>query len=366
MELKIQKVLLHRDKRILITSDIHGNLKLFQKILKKVNFSENDILIIGGDIIEKGDQSLETLRYLMKLHKSGNVWLVLGNCDSLTEEMETQDIKEKDQIISYMLWRKECLFNEFCQQLHIPVVENMDLNFARRMWKQNFGDELAFLANLPHIIDAHDFLVAHAGLTSERLEEQDPKQVMKYDNFIEDHLSFSKYLFVGHMPVLNYCDTIGSANPIMWEKQKIISMDGGNVIKDEGQLNMMVISNLNEMKISFVSVEDLPQYIVMEPQEATQNSIYISWFENDIEILEQKEEFSWCRHLKTKKELNIPNDFIFGEGEVKHCYDISDYWLPLKQGDIVSLIFRYTECSYVKKNGVLGWVSNDKLGREIK
>ena len=40
-------------------SDIHGELDLFIKLLKKINFNKNDQLIILGDIIDKGTKSIE-------------------------------------------------------------------------------------------------------------------------------------------------------------------------------------------------------------------------------------------------------------------------------------------------------------------
>ena len=47
-----------KNKRILVTSDVHGNLKYLEKVLEKANFCDDDILIIVGDIVEKGTESL--------------------------------------------------------------------------------------------------------------------------------------------------------------------------------------------------------------------------------------------------------------------------------------------------------------------
>ena len=69
------------ERRIIAVSDIHGNLPYLRALLSKVGFSQNDELIIDGDFLEKGEYSLETLRYLMRLSQRGNVHAVCGNCD---------------------------------------------------------------------------------------------------------------------------------------------------------------------------------------------------------------------------------------------------------------------------------------------
>ena len=56
-------------RRVLVISDIHGNLPFFQGLLKQVCFCKDDILILLGDMLEKGKQSLELLRYIMELEK---------------------------------------------------------------------------------------------------------------------------------------------------------------------------------------------------------------------------------------------------------------------------------------------------------
>ena len=49
-------------RRTLVACDIHGHTGLFKKLLSDAGFSEDDLLIIIGDIVEKGPDSLGTLR----------------------------------------------------------------------------------------------------------------------------------------------------------------------------------------------------------------------------------------------------------------------------------------------------------------
>ncbi len=60
--------------------DIQGCFDSFQKILKKINFDpEVDELWVAGDLVNRGDKSLETLNYIYKHRASMKV--VLGNHD---------------------------------------------------------------------------------------------------------------------------------------------------------------------------------------------------------------------------------------------------------------------------------------------
>ncbi|RUM70859.1 MAG: symmetrical bis(5'-nucleosyl)-tetraphosphatase [Sulfurovum sp.] len=60
--------------------DIQGCFDNFQKILKKIKFNpEVDELWVAGDLVNRGDKSLETLNYLYSIRDS--VKIILGNHD---------------------------------------------------------------------------------------------------------------------------------------------------------------------------------------------------------------------------------------------------------------------------------------------
>ena len=77
MSPKIKYLDFNLNRRILFASDIHGNYKLFDALLKKVNFNNLDYLFIIGDMIEKSDYNLDTLDYFMALDKKENVFIPL-------------------------------------------------------------------------------------------------------------------------------------------------------------------------------------------------------------------------------------------------------------------------------------------------
>jgi bis(5'-nucleosyl)-tetraphosphatase (symmetrical) len=63
-----------------VIGDIQGCLKPLKALLEKVNFNKNnDLLISAGDLINRGPESLATMRFCMDLGKAFN--MVLGNHD---------------------------------------------------------------------------------------------------------------------------------------------------------------------------------------------------------------------------------------------------------------------------------------------
>ncbi len=57
-------------------SDIHGEYDLFMRLLDKIQFSHSDTLIVLGDMIEKGPQSVRVLKAVYSLP---NAVSILGN-----------------------------------------------------------------------------------------------------------------------------------------------------------------------------------------------------------------------------------------------------------------------------------------------
>ena len=68
-------------RRIAAISDIHGKLDYLKGLLDKCELKPDDAIVLVGDLLEKGPDSLGTLRYVMELAKRREVYTVCGNCD---------------------------------------------------------------------------------------------------------------------------------------------------------------------------------------------------------------------------------------------------------------------------------------------
>ena len=61
---------------IYVCSDVHGHGDRFYKLLKEINLKDSDILYILGDLIDRNENSMELLKYVMS---QKNIKLLMGN-----------------------------------------------------------------------------------------------------------------------------------------------------------------------------------------------------------------------------------------------------------------------------------------------
>lgn len=348
-----------KDQRIIAVSDIHANLEYFQKLLKKIDFCSDDALVIVGDFLEKGENSLETLRYVMELTDQGNTYVIAGNCDAWTDILEWLETNEKmrERWTDYMrIKRSGILYEMFCA-IGVDVDKVSDVRKYLPLLHETFQRELTFLEELPTVLETEHYIFVHGGISPQiPLPEQRQGDVMKMDNFRGRGWSFDKWVIVGHWPVMLYIYDHVCANPIIDWDRRIISIDGGCVLKDDGQLNALIIPGEGREDFTWEWYDPFPVGIALDGQEASKNSYYIRWGDSEVEVLEHGDEFSRCRHVRTGHEMDILTKYLFWNNEGVLCTnDCSDYDLEIQPGDEVSIIEVTSRGYYVKYKGTSGW-----------
>lgn len=93
-------------------SDIHGHLALFKKTLKKVGFDDHEILVIVGDICEKDENTPELIREIIQIQKKPEVYCVMGNCDTLAEDIYNGTQENDEESFQYRCAHKYSVLNE--------------------------------------------------------------------------------------------------------------------------------------------------------------------------------------------------------------------------------------------------------------
>jgi len=66
------------DKNVYVISDIHNDADGFITLLKVIEFSPKDILIIDGDIFDRGEKPIELYFEILKYP---NIYVIQGNHD---------------------------------------------------------------------------------------------------------------------------------------------------------------------------------------------------------------------------------------------------------------------------------------------
>lgn len=349
-------------RRILVTSDIHGYLNYLKNVLEMAKFCDDDLLIIIGDVVEKGPESLKTLRYVMELCEKENVIVLAGNVDLRRVNM-IEDINESNAndfynyLLSQRKWKGTSIFDEMAAECNIEINSAADVLSSKNTVLEHFKPGLDYLRSRPTLLETQEFIFVHGGMPQKSLDDIQSLNVwnfLKYDNFMATEQCFDKYIVVGHWPVTLYGDKIPQLNPIINKEKKIISIDGGCGLKKEGQLNLIEIPNIycDVGDIKTYSYDELPVCVAAENQSCSDDSINIKRTDNKIIELETKGDFTYAEHVSTGRKFWIPNDFIYSE---HRCDDYTDYVLPVKKDDMLKIVKATSRGYIVKKDGVTGW-----------
>lgn len=341
-------------RRIIAVSDIHGNLPFFLALMEKVRLTPDDILILLGDLLEKGRDSLPTLRHIMELSKTHTVYPLCGNCDGLVLRFFETDELDRRFFASYLPRHPESTLRQLAREGGFDQCE--DLPRLRADLRAAFPEERAWLLAMPTILETEHLVFVHGGVPSlEGMEELDRWKCMKNDNFLGQGRAFDKWVIVGHWPVTLYDPHIPSSAPLFVRERKIISIDGACVLKVDGQLNALMLPSENSEDFTWTAWDGLPAARALDGQEPSGDPVNIRWGRSALELLEKGEELSLCRHLETGRVLYILNEYLRRGPGGLWCEDSTDYRLPVSPGEVLTVVRKTNHGFLCKKDGVTGW-----------
>lgn len=363
----VKRLEVQEGRRLIAVSDVHAHPHLLVGLLQKVQFSGGDLLILVGDLLARGPDSLGALRYAMALCQAGRACALLGNVDAWLLSLVIEDGDDADTAFFSRMrkateWYGSSFFGELCGELGLLVESIDDVPEAKREIRQAFAEELEFMLTLPTILETERFTFVHGGLPDgdiESLEGTNAIPYLKNDAFADKGICFDKYLVVGHWPASLYSARFPRHNPYLHDKQRIISIDGGIGIKQDGQLNALIIPGKDGEPFTFAAYDDLPKKTARADQAASEQSIYIKFPDNAIRVISREDSFSLVEHISSGDRLSVPNQFIYEEDGQTHCKDVTDYRVPVQKGDALSVVMETAYGTLVKKDGVTGWYDGE-------
>lgn len=352
----VRPLALPPDRRVLVISDIHGNLPFLQGLLKKVRYSSDDVLIILGDILEKSTGGLDTLHYLMDLSRRNTVYFLQGNCEDVTLSFLRHAWPDASAAQYGNFWGEKCAWVYMAHQAGVDTSDPKDFAAARRAIETTFPEEVAFLRAMPTILKNDHYLFVHGGVPREdRLEDLTARSCMKNDDFLSQGHGFRRWVIVGHWPVTLYRPDIPSAKPLLLPDRHIASIDGGCNLKADGQLNALILPKEPSGDFSWLAYDGFPVMTALEDQAPSPDPLNIRWGHSALEVLSLGEEFSRCRHLETGRELDILTDYLRQGPAGTYCLDSTNYRLPVQAGDRLAIVRRTSRGALAKKDGATGW-----------
>lgn len=223
-----------------ILSDIHARFDLLNEALNKACFdveNKDHILIISGDILDRGKQGDLVIRFIESLILEKRVLAVLGNHDVFLKEILENNINV-DKI------EFNILHNGFGETL--KLIKGIDLNELTnesvKEYKNKFIEKYPVFSKwikyLPLYLEFKNHVIVHAFLNFNLEDWRDTS--IRYATWSRDYknkipISFGKKLIFGHTPNI----LINGKDDIIFDGYKIM-IDGGAAINH--QINVLILT----------------------------------------------------------------------------------------------------------------------------
>lgn len=173
--------------RVFAVGDIHGNSKLLDDLLSKIEPTNSDKLIFLGDLINRGPDSKGVINRLLELRQTVSCNFILGNHDEM--------------LLGALAGGKDNIkfFTKFGQS----TIDNYGLNFKTRNFPR---DHALFIADMNDYIVTDNCIFVHAAVdpaveierqTSVKLRWTCISKVASQYGGLVDHLS-GKKVVCGH------------------------------------------------------------------------------------------------------------------------------------------------------------------------
>lgn len=232
-------------KRILAVGDIHGMYDKLITLMDLVRFdSEEDLLIFLGDYIDRGLQSLESLDYVMALHKQypERVIPLLGNHEAMC--LNYYDYED----------HKRSLLDSFGKQMVMVWLDNGGVDTHRqfkKLRKPELRKRLRWMRMLSNHYQVGDYYFCHAGIQPfiPLDKQQESDLLWMREGFFDLYDGRYGTIVVGHTPTqdLKKKYWTGSETPPttpQFLNNKIILCDTGSFM-DGGTLTCVDVLSRN-------------------------------------------------------------------------------------------------------------------------
>ena len=227
---------------VYVCSDIHAQYDLFVKLLARINFCNNDVMYIGGDVIDKGNDSVRLMHLIMKMP---NVHVIKGN-------------HEHDFLKYY--WR---LMKQSPTDFN-GVLKKLQGYFAFDGHLLDW-DTVDFIEALPYCLQTDNFILVHAGLPIDNNNRVVSLNSVNVEYLVYDRVfkgpnllpQTDKCVFYGHTPSNYIC---GEHKIIKYKRAGAI----GNSISDYCKIHLDVGSWIEGNILGCFCVDNCKEYYVYE------------------------------------------------------------------------------------------------------
>lgn len=365
--LNIVRPALPESCRIICVSDIHTHWCELDLLLKKCGYKAGeDFLFILGDILERGNDNINALRYVKKLADNERVYVIEGNNDMFVHGLAVRYDDEK--FLQRFGNKPNCCFGEMAEVLGISEFEK-DTAEKRKAVYEHFKAEIDFVIGLPDCIETDGHIFIHAGLEDRSdWENSDSTQVKLIPRFTDKSHSAEKTVVCGHFP----CYALGRQNnnlPIFDEKRNIIDIDGGAGVKPAQQLNALIIKkDGGSYKYSVEFQPTAAQKTVLSDLEGRNDWIYADYERHSFTLLTFSPDtnpvgFVEVQNNETGEQGIVPECMSGYWDNILHVWGNLNSFPSVKKGEPIWVYAEYGEyCWCITASGEVGSVPKIIIG----
>lgn len=172
-------------------SDIHGHYALFMRLLEKIGFSSSDEMIICGDIIEKGPESVRLARLVFQ---TPNIHCIRGNHEYNFLKYYWSLMQNSPGDFDKLLRQLQAYFPQDGHLLDWDTVDGFEA--------------------LPSYIERDNFICVHAGIPLDENGRFLPWKDISVEQLVYSRTfqqpdvlpNEKKCVFFGHTPTFTVCD----------------------------------------------------------------------------------------------------------------------------------------------------------------
>jgi serine/threonine protein phosphatase 1 len=189
---------------IYVTSDLHGYpVDKFKALLESVNFSEKDYLFVLGDVIDRGEQGPELLRWMVQ---RPNVELILGNHEAMLLSCAFMFASVTDEDFGGLDNQKINLLSAWFANGGTPTLEGLRTLAAEE--PEIFKGILEYIREAPLYdtveVNGRKFILVHAGLGNfspdKPLEDYTPAELFWTRPTLDTRYYDDATVIFGHTP----------------------------------------------------------------------------------------------------------------------------------------------------------------------
>ncbi len=209
LENKLQ-LLLDEGVNIWVIGDVHGHFKTFQLLVEKLELKENDVVVMLGDLIDRGPESSEVVSFV---RKKRNFYSIRGNHEQMMIEGFDEVLFFKDYNEESRIWyHNGGASTEFSYLLQY----GNDADACEQA-----KNDVEWMKSLPTEIVLEDWRFVHAGYNPNHDVEGQEEVVHLYIRALfyssKHPIDTKRTILFGHTPTFKYLHKDDTKAGQIWE-----------------------------------------------------------------------------------------------------------------------------------------------------